>query len=250
MEENWDACAIRFDIPRLQCWPLGLHRGLARSKARAARVKRFVVAACATMLILGIASWIVATSHWRLIGAILMIVALSSIAAVQWLWWRTEWCSTCGTCTKSPFTRSRLVWCPGCYNLNDAARIRLADSKIMDLVQPEYLCHGDPIVRFVAITLLLALYESASQLRFEASKDDLRIVITVDDEDHELMPPPPFVGAAAVQAAIAMAGLEVSTGAQSQEGTFDVKVRSQIIPTKVIMQRTDGGETIVFQWDR
>lgn len=250
MEDKWETSAVRFDMPRLQWWPLGLHRAVARSKGKAVTVKRLVLVACAMILILGSASWIMTLRHWRVMGVILVIVALSSIAAVQWLWWRSEWCSICGTCIKSPFSSSRTLWCPGCYNLNDPAQIRLAQSKIIDLTEPKYLYHHDPIVRFVAITLLLAACERATQLRFEASKNEFRVVITVHDEDHELMPPPLFVALPSVQAAMAMAGLDVSKAGQPQEGAFHVRVRSHIMSTRVVMQPTSVGRTVAFQWDR
>ncbi len=246
-EDNWDTPVIEFETPTPQLWRCGLNPNIANYQKRATLCRSLLFITCATAAILGCELWLTKAVA-PIAGMVMVGTSILGIAAIGWLSLCTEFCPICGARTKSAWTRLKRVWCPGCEHLNDPQQILVDDSKVLDLTRPEYLYHRDPLPRFVAITVLLAICEKAREVRFEPGKDAYNVIVAHGDEAFELTPPPSFIRFRVAQTVKAIAGLDLSNRGKTQEGHISIRVRDRTIPTDVLVQPTEFGEKVEFRW--
>jgi hypothetical protein len=185
-------------------------------------------------------------SAWQ---AVLGIVGpLLLVAAAEWSWRRSRFCRSCGVRTKSPRARSALVWCPVCHNLNDPARITVEPAGRFDITSIDYLAHVDPVVRFLDTVVLMGIKDHAREIRFEPDQRGYKIRCVIQEEIYEFAPSPSWLASPVAQIVKAIAGLELATRDQKQEGHIDVVSGGHHVPTDVIVEPTDFGQKVTLQF--
>lgn len=238
---------IEFDVPRTGPRQFGLNPDSAGYRKRATCCKWLFYVASGAVAIVGGALWFANVIPLH-VGAAMVHVPILAIVGVAWSWHGTEFCESCGALTKSPMAGGRAVWCPGCQRLNDPQQMLIGVRGGWDLEGPAYLCHDDPVVKFVSMCTLLAICDDAREIRFEPGADTYDVTIVTGGEAFELQPAPGFIRLQVPQVVKVIAGLDRSVTTKSQEGCIDIRVHGEIVSAHVLVEPAEHGERAVFRW--
>jgi hypothetical protein len=250
MQAKHDIPVLEFRVPSRESWRFALSPSVKGYKSRVALLRIALDATCAGAATLAFGMFL-----GRGVPPIAVIVpvavgCLVVMAAVEYLRWRTEFCSVCGAQTKAPFADLRTVWCPACYNLSDPKQIIPHGSKTMDLIGQGYLSHSDPILRFLALVVLLAVAEGAAELRLVPRRDDYEVSIIVGDQVHRLESPPAFIQFAIAQTVRAIGGANLENWRAGYQDRFRISTSRRAVSADVTVEPTAFGQEVVLCFDQ
>jgi hypothetical protein len=242
-----DDLVIEFTEPVLQPRRGGLNPRAAGYRCSALRRTQLIIAVSLAVAIMAAIFSLV--GNWSPAVGEPCAVALVLVAAGDlWIWRRTRFCRMCGARTKSPFSSSAVVWCPGCQNLNAPEGILRGPVGTFDLTEPDYLVHSDPVPRFLCTATLLAVRDEAQEIRFEPESNEYAVRIVVGNETYQLEPPPLWLHFPVAQTIKAIAGLDLATCDRRQEGGLAVKVANWSIDTEVVVEPTEFGQKVILRF--
>lgn len=248
MEPIADAASIRFDTPIPQSWLFGLNPNTRGFRRRIVLGAAALFLACALAGILGCALSLNSMLS-PVTGLMLCAASFAGVVAIQWLSFHTEICYACGACTKGPFARQRETWCPGCDNLNDTSQLGLHVSYVLDLSQPGYCYPSDPVARFLALCVYLAIVDKGHEITFEPGEDIYHVRIAIGDEVFELEHPPLRIQFRVAQTLKTLAGVDPSNCGKGQKGHLDMKMPDRVVSANVLVQPTQYGQKVVLRWE-
>jgi len=220
----------------------------ARGYQKAAGQRRILlIVMCSGLALISGSLWLCEQlAAWQ---AILGIVGpLLLVAPMERSWRKSRFCKFCGGRIKSPRARSALVWCPACHNLSDPARITVEPAGRFDITSIDYLVHVDPVVRFLDAVVLHGIKDHAREIRFEPVQHGYKIRFIIQEETYELAPSPGWLASPAAQTVKAIAGLELSTRAQKQEGHIDLVSGGHHVPADVTAEPTSFGQKVTLRF--
>jgi hypothetical protein len=233
---------IEFEEPNPRAFRFGLNPNVAGYRKRTVWCRRLLFAACVLVAVLAIglcrASIISPVIAIQLLG-----ISVWGGVPTWCLWRHARFCRHCGASTKTAVSGQELTWCPACYHLIDPAQVG-----VFDLRTAGYWDRRETVPRFLAVVTLVAIYESARQVRFEPTRSSYEIYLSIGDETCQMEPAPVFIQFAAAQIVKAMAGLDMNTCNRPGEGDIKVLAPDRTITTRVVVEPTQYGQRVFFRF--
>ena len=196
--------------------------------------------------------------------ALILVVTIAA-SVVAWIdgWWAAQWCALaiavaiaflmlalehvqfCGECdAQRSLNWTKPPWCANCRRLLDPSRVLFHAPGMIDLDDERYLNNDEPVVKLIAMVLLLGIKDRASEIRFEPGAEQYRLSYRCGGEVFEMAPPPLYLHRAISSTLKAMAGL--SSERTAQGGNIQIMLEGATIAARVESDMCEFGENVVM----
>jgi len=155
---------------------------------------------------------------------------------------RARFCPDCDAMYGLPAWK-QIAFCPNCHRLLDPTRVLLDPPGMLDLTKEEYLSEAEPVLKLIAMVILLGIKDRSTEIRFEPGREEFRVRYRCDGVLYDMVPPPMFLREAACGTLKAMAGLDLER--RPQTVTLQIKRNHVRIDARVECHPTEFGENVI-----
>lgn len=197
---------------------------------------------CLLILILTVLT--VAIINGELQGRWYLLPLPVALVALLWGIDRARFCPDCSAQYGLPVWKPMPAYCPNCRRLLDPARVLLDPPGTLDLNKEKYLKDAEPVLKLIAMVILLGVKDRSTEIRFEPGPEGFRLRYRCDGDMYEMVPPPLHLSTAICGTLKAMACLRSELTPQT--GTLQIKVGNVQIDGRVETQPKDLGEDVIL----
>lgn len=175
-----------------------------------------------------------------------LFFALPSLVMLLFFLWgieRVQFCPDCNAQYGLPITKPVPAFCPNCQRLLDPARVLLDPPGVLDLTNERYRANSEPVVKLIAVVILLAIKDRSTEIRFEPGDKTFRLCYRCNGVLYDMVPPPLFLRKALSGTLKAMAGLHPEP--RPQTGAFRIRTDDFVIVADVESWPTEFGENVI-----